>query len=461
MRANAWRIISNNVGAVATANVVSLVCALAQVPLLTHRLTPVEFATITAAIALGTYASIAQGDALSLALQRFPGETSNRQNYAYARLRLVIGLLIGWAIAVPLGLALGQFWLFIAIASWGAGLASMRLTSVAWLMWHKPWRYSMTLAISTTLRTVILGTLVIVGRSPMEALVVAGLVSAVVGLVLGPRAGSTGRSGPKRPWPQGFGVSLALGSAGTAVLLNLDRAVAPLLLVGDEAGVYAAMSTLAMVTVGAALVSLRTVVYPIVVRAWASDRSTALRRSDQTLVLSAAVVLILFFLANIAKPRWIAFLIPADLYDPGLAPVLILAYLAYALGQHGTWWHSLNLQARTIRNLTLLAAAVMCVLVPVLGSTLGGQGVALAMATSASIYAIMLTWDSPIRRVTQILTGIIVAYSASSLINSAAENLASILATILIALTACLFALGSRARILTGAVRSERKGDAP
>lgn len=398
--------VGSNALAVATANAVSLICALAQVPTLTRASSGAEFAALTAAIATGTYASLIIGDPLSLALQRFPGSADDRSSYRYARQRLitviapVLVLLVALSFVEP-----ARF--IVAAGGWGIGLASMRLASVAWLMWQKTWHYTLAIAVSTTMRTALLISMVLAGVEVYFAVAAAGVVSAAVGFACGPRIGQakclTERlKGP--PWPRGFGISLALGSLGTALLLNFDRAVAPMIVGDASLGAYSAMATIASITAGAVLISLRTIVYPRVVSSWDQSPGESDRLTRMT--LSVSVLAVGFFgMLIIGLPQGVMNAVSApEMQNREFLLWLSIGYALYSLGQHGMWWHTLRVKASDIRNRTLLASAVSVLFVVVLGRMRGSEGMVVGVLLGMAVYAGALCWRTDLFRVALAVT---------------------------------------------------------
>src|SRR5690242_14020411 len=121
--------LGRNVLAVALARVFSLVAAAIQVPALARFLPPAEYAVGAAAIAAGVYVSLLTAEAPALAFQRFPGGLDASPGFSYARRQYYGAMVAFTCLCVAVGAVLGEIFVALAISGWGAGLASMRLTS--------------------------------------------------------------------------------------------------------------------------------------------------------------------------------------------------------------------------------------------------------------------------------------------------------------------------------------------
>src|SRR5690625_428483 len=94
---------------IAVARVVSMVCALVQLPLLTRSLYPSVYALLVGAISTSTYYSLAAGDPAALAFQRFPGSISTGSRYNFDSRQLASSLAIGALLLVLAGVATGHY----------------------------------------------------------------------------------------------------------------------------------------------------------------------------------------------------------------------------------------------------------------------------------------------------------------------------------------------------------------
>lgn len=342
--------------------------------------------------------SLVLGDPLTLALQRFPGASDSRGNYAYARRRLVFLSMPVMVVGLLGALVTRSSWFVVAAALWGLGLASMSMSSVAWLMWQRTWRYTAAIAVSTSVRTAILVVLVVNDFNIYVAIGAAGLSTVLAGILLGPRTSRTERASSTAPWPRGFGIALAFGSLGLAVLMNFDRAVAPSVVSEAHSGTYAAMATLASLVAGSALISIRTVIYPRVVALWDVSRGRSLRIAELTLAASLVGGIVIALAWTVVPDAILDLTTPRSLQSRPLLFWLSLGYSLFAFGQYGTWWYSLELRAGVVRNRTLASAGVGALAMLVGAATLDGCGLAIGACVGMAAYGAILCWKTAVQR---------------------------------------------------------------
>ncbi|MDD9206590.1 hypothetical protein PU560_08945, partial [Georgenia sp. 10Sc9-8] len=199
-------------------------------------------------MAAATYVSLLSGDPTTLAFQRFPGAATERGAFRFARSRLAWTLLTALITIIVTGFAFDRLSWALGLGGWAAGLASMRFTSTAWLMWHAPWRYAANLATSTLSRTAVLVLGIHLGMEPAIALGASGAISMVIAITFGPRADA---SVPRhRPWPRRLGLTLMVASLGFTLLQTFDKMLVPMLISTYAAGIYAAMYQTVAVSLG-------------------------------------------------------------------------------------------------------------------------------------------------------------------------------------------------------------------
>lgn len=381
--------LATSVAAVSVARIFSLVAAAAQLPILTRLLTPAEFAIAAAAIAAASYVSLAAAEAPSLAFQRFPGSAVTRTNFAFARRQAVRTTCLITLLAIVTGLSTGHLPVAAAALGWGLGLATMRFVSTAWLMWGAPWRYSLTLIASTGIRTTLLLVLTGGGLDVSYAICGAGLASAAVGALLSPRGRDTASG--VRPWPRYIGLSLATASAALGIITTVDRIVLPQISDPAAAGQYAAMATVASLSVGAFLGLMGTALFPRVLAMWDSgDHRGALRWTSQLTVLSGTIAISASLVTLLVGPDVLAWLVGAAYVDVPVAACLLAASGLYGMAQQLSWRHNLRLEAARIRNACLIAAMCNIVLLLILAPYAGTRGAAAATAAAFFAYALLV-----------------------------------------------------------------------
>jgi O-antigen/teichoic acid export membrane protein len=419
--------------AILAARVVSLVSAAVQLPLLTRVLSPADYALVAAALATGTWVSLAGSEATVRAFQRFPGETDDRANYRYARRQLAAALVAIVLIGVAVGLAFQAFSAAVAAIGWGLGLASMRFISTAWLMWFSPWRYSTTLMASTTSRTAVLVGLVVAGAPAAYSVALAGLTSATIGLALAPRSGPARRV--PRPWPRYLGVSLAIGSAGIAVIINFDQIVLPHM--GDQtaAGRYAAMANLATITLGALLGLINPVYYPRVLRLWnAEDYPAANRWVERLTDLAVGLGALSVLIALLAGSTLLDRVVGSAYTDVPILSCLLAATGLYVVGQQLSWIHTFRLEHHAVRNRMLLAGAVNIAFFFALVPHFSAAGAAAATALGFGCHSLLMYAGSGLSRHILLLVALSLAMSLTAL--TAGPPAGAALAGTVVALTA-------------------------
>jgi O-antigen/teichoic acid export membrane protein len=418
--------------AVAFARIFSLIAAAVQLPILTRTLSPHDYAFLVAAMAGGTYASLVSVEAPSLAFQRFPGDSDNRGRYRFARrqyFQLTIAVL---CLSILFVLFFGYQDIVLAAIGWGSGLAAMRIVSTAWLMWGSPWRYALTLAASTAMRTIVLILLIEQRTSPMLAVSIAGLSSALVVLFLSPKLRHV--TLPARPWPRFTGTTLALGSIGITILANFDLMVLPHLTAPEEAGRYAAMTTLATLSIGAAASMISTAVFPRALRDWEGGREWAVRttcRRVQLFILAMGTAGICTSL--LVGETVLGHLLGSRYAAAPLLACLLAAVTAYALGQQASWIHNLGMHAHVIRNSVILAVIVNILLIFVLTPRLGAYGAAIASIACYATYAGAMLLRASLGLDVGIGLLLISILGISSLVPSART------VTVVVSVVACLF----------------------
>lgn len=375
--------------AVMTARAFSVVAALAQLPLLTRTLPPQDFALIAAAIATGTFVSLAAAESTTLAFQRFPGDVRDRSTYRFARRRILIGVFLSATVGLTIGFTLGQSQFVIASLGWGIGLAATRFASTAWLMWQRPWRYAWGIALTTGTRTVLLVALVLGGSDAFLAVALAGVASALAVVWTAPSA--LGARLVSRPWPRYLGLHLGLASAGISVVLNLDRVLLPHLTAPADAGRYAAMFAVASLGLGAILDIATTVLFPRVLHLWdagSANRIVAARLTDATALATCAVSAAAVGALPFGLAALIDLLTGGTYLDQPVVACLLAATGLFAMGRQAGWILVFRLEARRLKSITLGASAVNIVLILGLVPWLGANGAALASISALVTYAI-------------------------------------------------------------------------
>lgn len=375
--------------AVLTANLVSMACAAALLPLLTRKLTPAEYALVAGVMAAALYLSVVIADPITMAFQRFAGQYSDRANFLYSRRRLALLIAPVLIVASVSAAATGRWGIAFAVFGWGSGFAAMRFVSNAWLMWLRPWRYTLALTVSTGLRTSIIVIMVLRGDDIFLALGLAGIVSGIIGVALGPR--SDGAASQGRPWPAFFGISLLLGTVGTSLLQAADRILLPFIVQPAAAGQYAAMSNVAVLTIGAALVTVRTVAFPVMMRDWAErrrlrSRTTTILALHASLILTAIAVIVIELVGEPVLTR----VVGAEYVNLNVVSCLAGTFALLAIGQQAAWIHTVNLAAYRIRNRSIAAALLYVLLLFTLPHLWGIRGAVLACVAAMGAYAIMM-----------------------------------------------------------------------
>ncbi len=371
------------------------------------------------AIAVATYFSVCT-EVHVLPFQRFPGTAENRTNYGYAARRtygtvIAIAIML-LAISYPLG---GDWQYALAIAGWGFGVAASRFVATAWLGWMKPWSYAGAIAVSTTVRTTVLITLITTTGNADTSMAIAGLTCGVAALLAGPRLGALGRAGHGRPWRLTFGVQLALTSAaitlmGNAVLVMLPLAEAP-----EAVGRFAAMAQFAALTSGSALGLLTTVAYPRLRQAWDVGRHedvyTAMSNTALLIIATTAGVLAV---ASTGDHRLVRLAVAENLRDLSLLPAVTIATAIAALAITASWEHQFRLEVRSLSRRTLLAVLAGTALVAILVFQLGLPGAAFGVVAMPSIHVLFVASGTyrPFRRLA-LTTGLATAALLALLTN--------------------------------------------
>lgn len=418
--------------AVAFAMAFSLIAAAVQLPILTRALSPHDYAFLVAAMASGTYFSLASMESPGLAFQRFPGMADNRGHYRYARrqsFHLTIAVLFLSGLFI---LFFGYRDTVLAAIGWGSGLAAMRLVAIAWLMWGSPWRYALTLAASTGIRTVVLITLITQRVSPMSAVCIAGVSSALVVLSISPRLRHVAL--PARPWPRFTGTTLALGSIGITMLANFDLIVLPHLTAAEEAGRYAAMTALATLSIGAMASAISTAIFPAALRQWENGREqTVLTTCRRVQLFILAVGTAGIFTSLLLGETVLSRLLGSRYAAAPLLACLVAAVTAYALGQQASWIHNLGMHSHIIRNSVILAVTVNIPLIFILSPHLGARGAAIASVACYGTYAGAMLLRASLGRDVGVGLILIFVLGLTSLMPSIRD------VTLVISVLACIF----------------------
>ncbi|MDY0946747.1 hypothetical protein SOM11_12195 [Frigoribacterium sp. CFBP9039] len=335
--------------AVLAARLLSLAAAAAQLPFLTRALPAEAYGTVAIVFALSSYFALFGAEPATLAFQRHPGSNGERGNYGYARARLIASMAILAVIVCVAGLLASDIEVALAVAAWGSGLAVARFTATAWLMWNRPWAYASNLMTSTSLRTLTLIGLILLGEDGMLAVATAGLVSTLASLLLAPRSSKTSRKLETPPWPRQLGYQLALASLGVTVLASANLIVLQHFSSSEAAAPFAAMSQLAVLS-SAALISLYlTVQYPSIRLSWDSGNESIVdRRLQRTSFMILAVgsaCIAAFIFGNGWLPSRI---VNPDLVDLPILTLLVAASTMAGLSQVNGWRLQLRLRAGSL-----------------------------------------------------------------------------------------------------------------
>lgn len=374
--------------AVVLARLASLGAAAIQLPLLARLLSPSDFTFTMAAVAASAYVSLLAFEPTSLAFQRFAGTGENRSNYVFGLGQLTkYAVLLGLIISIA-GVVVDKLDFALALVGWGFGLGSMRFVSTAWLMWEMPWRYSLNIVASTLIRTSSLLALILTGSNPMLAVACAGFSSTVIAVLLGPTRKAAARG--SRPWPKWLGASLATASVGVTVIQSSDRLIVPAVVGATAAAGYAAMASLASLTLGSVLSTMNTVMYPRVVNPW--HRGDAAKAFDgiRFAWITAVGAIAIAFACAVCFPILAEFAVGEELAQPPILAGLLCAVGLYGLGLLASWTFHLSLATSALRNRSLFTAA-LTVAGLVLGATLGGtQGAVVGMIAGSLTYCTAL-----------------------------------------------------------------------
>jgi O-antigen/teichoic acid export membrane protein len=433
-------------GAITVARLIGLAATLVQLPLLTSSLEPAQYALVAAAIASGAYVSLASVEPATLAFQRFPGTAEARGSYARAQRQLLLSTPVVLAGVLVVGLLVDVLWVCAAAAGWGLGLAWMRLTSTAWLMWDAPWRYAYCLTGSTVLRTATLCGAVLAGVPPEIAVASAGLLSAFVALALRPRvfAGDV----PDQVAPVSLGVSLAVSSLAVAVLQGADKVILPMVADAHSAGQYAAMSNLTAYSLTAVLGVVSTAFFAPTLRLWEEGaQTTAVRRVD--LAASATLGFGAFACSGaLLVGEWLTLVVGAAYLDVRVLAALMTAAALLAAGQFHGWLYQFRLTTTSLQRRSWLAALLMtALLVP--GGAMGGErGAAAAVVVGCAIYAIALQQGNSAGLFQILLAGVVAAGGVLTLsdLDRPAMGAAVLLAAVVVLMTLGRLARTARAR---------------
>jgi O-antigen/teichoic acid export membrane protein len=363
--------------AIGSARLSSLLLAAVQLPLLTRIVPADSYAQLPVATGAAVFFGLVAADPVVLSFQRFPGSSSARSAYSRARQWVGLGLVIA-AAAVLLGgyiLHLGD--LAFAVAGWGAGLAVNRFAATAWLMWGHETKYAINLSLSTLSRTGVLILAVAMDLPLLLAVGVAGIVSALVAVVLAPAherrsQGGCGESGPR--WTYRFGAGLTIAQLSTTVLAFGAVIVVPATIGVDRSADFAAMSQVAVVA-SAALNLLTTALYPRLRTVWDKGAHGAARTMIGTaghvfvgVGATAAGTLLL-------GDGWLLRqLLPDEFVLTSVIAPMVAATAFSSIAVASSWVHQLSLRARTVAVRASLAAAVGTTATVALAAGFGGPG---------------------------------------------------------------------------------------
>jgi O-antigen/teichoic acid export membrane protein len=419
MKANAISIRRNLRGgllgstvAVGTSRIFSILTAGIQLPILTRYLDPGEFALAAAIMAAASYASLATAESPTLAFRRFPRSIRDRTSFRYARRQLVALLIIAILPASLLSLIASDPATVLGVLGWGAGIGVTRFMSTVWLSWEAPWRYSLNLMIGSGARTAVLIGLVSSGTDIGGALALSGLAAATAAWLLGPRTAGAHRT--SRPWPPFLGTSLMVSSAAITTMLNLDRILLPVLGHDEVAAAgYAAMYTLASLSLGSVLGMLTSILYPRAVRLWADNQEqSAIRLAETAALLSALISGAVVFALLLGGAGLIAsFLGSAEYVRMDFLIPVSLATGLYGMAQNAAWVHHLQLRHNRLLKRTLFSACVGALLLVAAIIQWGAMGAVLATISAFALYALLTLSDSA---VSQSLTIVAIFLTAMS-----------------------------------------------
>lgn len=427
-----------SLGPVAFSRLVSMACALVQLPILTRSLEPLDYAIVVAAISTATYFSLVVGDPTTLSFQRFPGTINQRENFNYASRRLGIAIGIGAAVLTLASIITGEYERFLGVLGWGAGLASMRFISTAWLMWKKPWKYALNLAMSTVLRTTTLVILVLIGASPLISLAAAGAVSLAVAILLGAKPKWRGLAiPPVAPWPRGMGVSLVFGSLGMTVLQTYDTIIVPSLVAEAQAAQYAAMHQAATLTITAALGVITTTFAPIALTHWSEGRrARTLELTNVVILASSTIAIVACTTVMLGGDQVVGAIIGHEYVDRTLCITMICIGALQAIGLQLSWIHRFTLKVARVRNVSLVCAILAVSLTPLAALSAGAQGVAMSMLGIHMLYVLGMVRETGIARSVTVVTLLILS---AALVQQTHVPLAQwIVVTAALTITSCM-----------------------
>lgn len=385
-----WRSTLGAGAAVGSARLFSLVCALVQLPVLTRVLDLESFAAVSVAMALAVYFNLVASEPVILGFERFPGDPDLRGNYRYAFTRTSALLAVATLALILIAIPLGKVEEAIALAGWAMGLAVNRLVSQAWLMWGRPWQYSINLIAGTGVRTLVLVLLIVNGVNPLVSLAAAGAASAVAALSISPRFARSGVP-PEVQWRIGFGINLAVAALALALLTSGNLLILTPLLPADRVGVYAAMTQIAAYSSAAALNLLLAVTYPGLRRAWDEGRRSEVARTVSALQLLCITVACGAIAATYAGDLFVVkLLVPAPFVDPQVLSTLLIATAAATMGSMASWQHQLALEAATVSRRTAMAAALGLAMTVALAFVWHERGAALGSALGFTAYLLIM-----------------------------------------------------------------------
>lgn len=382
--------VSSAATAILIARIASIAAGAIQLPIIAHMLSKAEFSTVSSGIALSVIVGLIGFESTILAFQRFPKDKANRDSYTFSFRRLLIFTLSLLLPLTMLALIGGDVTLLMSIACWGCGLAWVRFVSTAWLMWNAPWKYSLSLIVSTSIRTILFVGGVALHLGPEISLCVGGLGSMLATFVVSPKPKGLIKSLPL-PWPKYFGLSLALASTGVTILSGVDKMFAPWIIGKVQAAQYLAMSTLATLTLGSILSIINTTYFPRVIHSWSKAAPHEVSREillafRSTVILSCSTILITLVLGNSV----LRYIFPEHLINIKLLLSIYTATSCIAIGLLYSWVFQLHSNAALLRSFSLYAALLSTLIVPIMGFALGAKGLAIGMILGGSAYACLL-----------------------------------------------------------------------
>ena len=189
---------------------------------------------------LAAYASTLGSESATVRFQRMPGSEEETRPFLDARRALTRSSLYVALGVMVVGAVLDHVQMAVAVALWALGVATTRLSAIAWIMWQSPWRYAVNLTASAVARTVIVLIVVALTHSWEIGFALSGAVSVGLAYALGPRKTSDHCRGSLPP--PAYGRALLVAAIATAMSQSVDRVLLPILVEHTRAGIYAAIA---------------------------------------------------------------------------------------------------------------------------------------------------------------------------------------------------------------------------